>query len=304
MELRPPEGLANHWQGSPGRGFANLHLFTICPLLNAPTTSGPFFFRCQLKAFKLLSSIGFLIKMAKSQLFPTSVITYLCTLWDGINQVICPADKYINKTSMFISLFRRKGSCRHRDYQRLLGLLYFAAPLCRSGRLHLRLIIQGAPRFPNIRSCSRASICTARVSPSLWAHLLWWTKPQSQAACSPPSPPTLIIWTDASDSGWGGASSLNHEAWGVWSQPDVSWHINCHPAHLSTQRLGSPRAIRQHSGCSMDQLPRLQVPTQTRDSTLWQSDCSLFAISTSGRSGPVTSLALRTPGQMPSPEVN
>ena len=117
---------------------------------------------------------------------------------------------------------------RRREYQRLLGLLNFAAPLCKIGRLHMRLVIRDAPRFPKVHHRSPRRSCSARVSPSLRAHLLWWTRTTNLLRPVPLSPPTptLTIWTDASDSGWGGASSLNDEIWGVWSQAEVSHHIN------------------------------------------------------------------------------
>ena len=109
----------------------------------------PLLLRSQsLKASQLLSSLGFLINEKKSQLSPISAITYLGVHWDGTNHRIRPADKYILKTSRFVARFRRKQSCRRREYQRLLGLLNFAAPLCKTGRLHLRLVIRDAPRFP------------------------------------------------------------------------------------------------------------------------------------------------------------
>ena len=86
-----------------------------------------------LKASTVLSSLGFLINHKKSQFSPTSAITYLGVLWDGTNHQIRPADKYILKTSTFVIRFLRKRTYNRRDYQRLLGLLNFAAPLCKQG---------------------------------------------------------------------------------------------------------------------------------------------------------------------------
>ena len=164
----------------------------------------PLLLRSQtLKASQLLSSLGFLINEKKSQLSPISDITYLGVLWDGTNHRIRPADKYILKTSRFVARFRRKRSCRRREYQRLLGLLNFAAPLCKTGRLHLRLVIRDAPRFPKVYHRSPQRSCSARVSPSLRAHLLWWTRTANLLRPVPLSPPTLTVWTVASDSGWG-----------------------------------------------------------------------------------------------------
>ena len=181
-----------------------------------------------LKASQLLSSLGFLINEKKSQLSPISAITYLGVLWNGTTHRIRPADKYILKTSRFVARFWRKRFCCQREYQRLLGLLNFAAPLCKTGRLHLRLVIRDAPRFPKVHHRSPQRSCSARVSHSLPAHLLWWTRTANLLRPVPLSPPTptLTVWTDASDSGWGGASSLNHETWGVWFQAEVSLHIN------------------------------------------------------------------------------
>ena len=179
-----------------------------------------------LKASTVLSSLGFLINHKKSQFSPTSVITYLGIFWDGTNHQIRPADKYILKTSTFVIRFLRKRTCRRRDYQRLLGLLNFAAPLCKTGRLHLRLIIRDAPRFPKIHLRHRRGVCSARISSSLQVHLQWWTKTDNLLQSVPLSPPSLMVWTDASDSGLGGgASSLNHEVWRVWSQEEAVWHI-------------------------------------------------------------------------------
>ena len=82
--------------------------------------------------------------MSKSQFSPTYVMLGWGIgpiLWDGANHMIRPADKYVVKTSIFITCFQRKWSCRHYDYQRLLGLLNFVVPLCRTGKLHLRLVI-------------------------------------------------------------------------------------------------------------------------------------------------------------------
>ena len=221
-----------------------------------------------LEAYKRLSSLGFLLNMAKSLFSPTSVITYLGVLLDGAHHVIRPADKYISKTSTFVSRFRRKRFCCRREYQRLLGLLNFAAALCKSGRLPLRLVIRDAPRFPKVRSSRRARSCSARISPSLRAHLLWWTKPgnlRQPVSLSPPTP-TLTIWTDAPDSGWGSlipqprglgrlacsGGELAHKRQGMPSGPPSD------PADSAPQRLCSPGTFRQHSGCDLGQPSGLQ----------------------------------------------
>ena len=175
-----------------------------------------------LKASKLLSSLGFLINHKKSQFSQTSVITYLGVLWYGTIHRIRPADRYIHKTSTFVIRFLQKRSCHWRDYQRLLRLLNFAVPLCKKGRLHLRLIIQDAPRFPkfHLRQCQNHPL-PAGASPVVDED------GQPSAVSAPLASNSNPDGLDRRFRFWvGGASFLNHEAWGVWSQPEVSWHIN------------------------------------------------------------------------------
>ena len=192
-------------------------------------------------------------------------------------------------------------SFRRREYQRLLGLLNFAAPLCKIGCLHMRLVIRDAPRFPKVHHRSPRRSCSARVSPSLRAHLLWWTRTTNLLRPVPLSPPTptLTIWTDASDSGWGGASSLNHETWGVWSQAEVSHHINakeCMAVLRVIQHIRPPKAsallVRSDNMVAVAWINHQGSSTSKRLNTL-----------TSGQSGQVTTPAHRTPGRTPSPGV-
>ena len=89
------------------------------------------------------------------------------------------------------------------------------------------MVTRDAPRFPKVHYRRPQRSGSTRVSSSLRTHLLWRTKTDNLLRPVPLSPPTptSIVWTDASDSG----SSLNHEAWGVWSQLNAlqfSWSSN------------------------------------------------------------------------------
>ena len=171
-------------------------------------------------ALNTLSSLGFTINYKKSILQPAHHITYFGILWDGLHHTMSPAPAYITKTTAFTALFLRKRVCKKKEFQLLLFLINFAAPLCKRGKQHLRAVVLEAPRFRQLNK--------TKTSSRLRSHLRWWsaTTNLQQAVPMSPPPPSLTIWTDASDSGWGGVSSLNQEAWGVWSTRERTWHIN------------------------------------------------------------------------------
>ena len=94
-------------------------------------------------------------------------------------------------------LIKRKIS--KKMYQQILGSINFLAPYTEEGKAHLRRVIIAAPKF------NRSGKALLRAD--FRQQLQWWTQEHFLSRPTPISlpPPHLTIWSDASNSGWGGS---------------------------------------------------------------------------------------------------
>lgn len=185
----------------------------------------------------LLQSLGFTINWKKSQLNPSRTLVYLGVLWDGEAHTVAPSLPNINKAITLTSAVLSKGLLTKKRYEKLLGTLNFVAPFVYQGKYHLRQVILKAPKFKKEKSFT--------LSPTLHQELLWWTNKQNLLASTPIStpPPQLTIWSDASTTGWGGATSQGKTAWGSWPPEEHHLHINaleCMAVLRCLQRFNPP----------------------------------------------------------------
>ena len=173
----------------------------------------------------LLCNLGFSINLSKSHLVPCQSLSHLGYLWDSRELSIkLPSDKISKIKSLAASCLCRNSSLR--TLAALLGLLVNASNAFPFAPLHYR----------NFQFCFIEGLNFHSSWESFWElseearmDLDWWVK------CDPLSlspflfavdKPTLSIFTDASNSGWGASLSSGEITSGFWPNSLLDEHIN------------------------------------------------------------------------------
>jgi hypothetical protein len=200
------------------------------------------------QVMSVLSKLGFDINLRKSVLEPTQTIIYLGVVWNGEFSTVSPALKTVKQTRHCLNLALHKSRLSTKSYQRLLGLLNFLRPLSR-GLLSLfselclqkRLAKLVAPRLtPGLK------LTLSKILNSLRVILPVPMRPQATS---------LHIWTDASQDGWGAATSTSRTISKKWRKSQSSLHITAKEslAVLLALRTIKPKpysTIRLNTDCS------------------------------------------------------
>ena len=168
----------------------------------------------------LLANLGFTVNWRKSHLLPSHTLTYLGINWNGLTYTLSPSIKNITKVISQVTRVLSKKKISKKMYQQILGSINFLAPYTEEGKAHLRRVIISAPKF------NRSGKALLRAD--FRQHLQWWTQEHFLSRPTPISLPAphLSIWSDPSNSGWEGACSQVHSAWGTWSPAESKNHIN------------------------------------------------------------------------------
>lgn len=173
----------------------------------------------------LLTKLGWLINVEKSNLVPTQSIIYLGARLDLASGMVYPTAE---RTASLVATARKILGNRNTPaltWQRLLGKMASFTDLLDLCRLRMRplqrhLLKHYAP--------DRSSAATPIPLPTgLRPFLTWWAESDRIAAGRPfrnPAPTTSIT-TDASLSGWGAVWGT-HTVAGEWAEPERGLHIN------------------------------------------------------------------------------
>ena len=186
----------------------------------------------------LLAQLGFTINHEKSQLTPSQSLTYLGVTWNGTHYTVSPSCRNLQRASSEALAVLRLTRLSKKRYQKLLGTLNFVAPFIKEGKFHFRQVILSAPKF---KAGSRP-----QLSLQFLHHLSWWSHPSNLMHPAPISlpPPRTTLWTDASNTGYGGVSSLGQTTWGNWDSQERLLHINvleCKAVLLCLTALAPPQ---------------------------------------------------------------
>lgn len=188
----------------------------------------------------ILHICGFEVNLSKSALIPSQRAQYIGFIFDSQDMsVSLPEDKLVKLVSRCIDILSRN-SCSADELRSLIGTLESVRPALATAPLHYRYLqqllrpLQRGPWLGN-------KLVT--LSPGAQQDLLWWKK-LTLTVCQSPMDRgsfTVAMATDASGNiGWGGHSSRGSFAQGIWTGPELEWHINAKElvaAHRSLRQL-------------------------------------------------------------------
>ena len=182
---------------------------------------------CQEQAFltvRTFEELGFVPNFEKSQLSPSQRICHLGLIWDSVEfSVSVPQDKIEAVKIKCCTAISSKVSVRF--LMSILGSIeYF-----RWGFPYAAIHYRRLQRFVN--SCLACELAyDSYVSPSKNAiiDLSWWAEVKDSLPSRSLSPfsASLVLYCDASNSGWGCWSSADHVTFGFWSSIEKLLHIN------------------------------------------------------------------------------
>lgn len=173
-----------------------------------------------------LEDKGFLINLKDSVLIPTQALVFLGFLLDTRDFALyLPKDK-LRALQRLVRASAKRSSLSPRELASLVGKLLATARA-----------VSPASLFCGPLSDLQAEFARARVgwdiqvpiSRSIRCHIAWWVSFledwNGTAILLPSKTPDVVVFTDASDSGWG-ASTHNAAAWGSWTLQQAAQHIN------------------------------------------------------------------------------
>ena len=182
--------------------------------------------KCQQNVIQLclvLQKLGFLINIEKSCLTPSQTITWLGVQWDGKSlQMKLPIEK-IEKICLSAKFLSQRMVASREDWEKLLGSLAFAAQVSPVLTLRKKLLGPVLRNWPDVHFS-----VNQKISVDVLYHLLWWTNPGhlNQWSCFQEKTPTLRLWTDACDSGWGGHTEVGSWIAGDWNPHQLGLSMN------------------------------------------------------------------------------
>ncbi len=176
---------------------------------------------------KHLSLLGLRVNWEKSKLVPTQRISFLGMEFDSVNQTArLTQERAQSVLNCFMTLSGRT-AVPLKLFQRLLGHMAAAAVTVPLGLLHMRPLqhwLYG--RIP--RWAWKCGTYRVQITPACRKTFRPWSDPSFLRAGVPLEQVSrhVVVFTDASTTGWG-ATYNGHAVSGVWTGPQLHWHINC-----------------------------------------------------------------------------
>ena len=171
----------------------------------------------------ILHRLGFLIHQEKSKLQPTQTL-----IWLGIKWLTTPLrmqlpDQYVQKIVSTAKYLSKTEKITRRELESFQGLVAFAAQVLPEGKLHTHAVARVLRLFNN----KERDECL-QVPQSLESACLWWTVEQNllEYGLLRPLEPSIFLWTDASDWGYGAHIDSGEKISGKWSAEERKLHIN------------------------------------------------------------------------------
>ncbi len=174
---------------------------------------------------KHLSLLGLRVNWEKSKLVPMQRISFLGMEFDSVNQIARLTQERAQSVLNYFKTLSGRTAVPLKLFQRLLGHMAAAAVTVPLGLLHMRPLqhwLYGRiPRWAWKRGTYRVQItpaCHKTFRP--WSDPSFLRNPLEQVSRH------AVVFTDASITGWG-ATYNGHAVSGVWTGPQLHWHINC-----------------------------------------------------------------------------
>ncbi len=187
-----------------------------------------------------LSQLGLQVNWEKSKLSPVQRISFLGMELDSVSQTACLTQERAQSVLNCLNTFKNRTAAPLKQFQRLLGHMAAAAAVTPLGLLHMRPLqhwLHGrVPRWAWQSGTLRVQVTPAcRQTFTPWSDLSFLRAgvPLEQVSRH------AVVYTDASAKGWG-ATFNGHAVSGVWTGPQLHWHINCLEllaVHLALNRL-------------------------------------------------------------------
>ena len=183
-------------------------------------------------AVQALREAGYMINLKKSSLVPSQDSIFLgARFLTNVNQVCLPYDKALKLVDL-VKIFKVGRYFKVRVWLQLLGVMASTIQIVFKARLCQRPI----QFFLNSKWDRRVQSLSYKimVTKLVYNSLLWWRNINNLTLGLPLSPPLpqVVVTTDASLRGWGGAIleienvQVNHICQGTWSLQESACHIN------------------------------------------------------------------------------
>ncbi len=187
-----------------------------------------------------LSQLGLQVNWEKSKLSPVQRISFLGMELDLASQTARLTQERAQSVLNCLNTFKNRTASPLKQFQRLLGHIVAAAAVTPLGLLHMRPLqhwLHG--RVP--RWAWQSGTPRVQVTPACHQTFTPWSDLSFLRAGVPLEQVSrhAVVYTDASAKGWG-ATFNGHAVSGVWTGPQLHWHINCLEllaVHLALNRL-------------------------------------------------------------------
>ena len=175
------------------------------------------------KIISSLENLGFLIIYEKSQLKPTTDITWLGVRWflqEGLWNV---PPSFKDKITVEANRLLHSRVVSRRCWESFTGKLAFLGQIHRHLRPNISLL-----SHPQYLAPAKLRDKMVILPKFLRENLRTWISPAALPGPTPFLQPHLKIalWTDAYLSGWGAHSDKGHHCQGLWSKEEIALHIN------------------------------------------------------------------------------
>ncbi len=175
-------------------------------------------------------------QLGKSKLSLTQRISFLGMELDSVSQTARLTQERAQSVLNCLNTFKSRTAVPLKQFQRLLGHMAATAAVTPLGLLHIRPLqhwLHG--RIP--RWAWQCGTHRVQVTPACHQTLTPWSDLSFLRAGVPLEQVSrhAVVYTDASTTGWG-ATFNGLAVSGVWTGPQLHWHINC--LELLAVRLG------------------------------------------------------------------
>ncbi len=176
---------------------------------------------------KHLSLLGLRVNWEKRKLVPTQRISFLGMEFDSVNQTARLTQERAQSVLNCFKTLSGRMAVPLKLFQRLLGHMAAAAVTVLLGLLHMRPLqhwLYG--RIPGW--AWKRGTYRVQITPACRKTFRPWSDPSFLRAGVPLEQVSrhAVVFTDASTTGWG-ATYNGHAVSGVWTGPQLHWHINC-----------------------------------------------------------------------------
>ena len=179
-----------------------------------------------LHAVQLFISLGFKIHPEKSVVIPTQVLEFLGFILNSILVTVTLTGKKAEKILQLCQTFSSPGrQFTIREVASFIGTLVSSFPGVEFGPLHYRHI--EADKELNLKLSKGNFDSHMTLSHDSLKDVCWWSSNiQTATRKILHSSPDAVVYTDASQTGWGAHIDHGNNTCGVWSKSESLRHIN------------------------------------------------------------------------------